>query len=101
MFSLPFRYQNGLAIRQCGCIVVVIGARWELRIGEVNMKYGVNITEAFAHYLEVEADTEEEAYAKALELVSNVDAETLTKTNAYTLDPIGFDGYWSADEVTR
>lgn len=62
-------------------------------------EYRVTITETFAHRLFVEADTEEEAYAKALELVTNVESKDLAESHAYELDTVGYDGYWSADEV--
>ena len=65
------------------------------------MKYEVTITEAFAHRLIVSASTEEGAYEKALWLVSNTADKYLEKEYDYKLEPVGYDGYWSAEEVTK
>ena len=78
---------------------VVVSRKVSDSKGLLMAEYKVTITETFAHRLFVEADTEEEAYAKAFELVSNVDEDVLKEENDYELDAVGYDGFWSADWV--
>jgi meiotically up-regulated gene 157 (Mug157) protein len=62
-------------------------------------KYAVIIAESISHYIEVEADSEEEAIEEGKELIGNYSDETLEKDYAYAVDSIGWDGYGDAEII--
>jgi hypothetical protein len=69
-------------------------------LGRIKMaKYAVIVAESISHYIEVEADSEEEAIEAGEELISNYGDEHLVEHHAYSTDSIGWDGYGSASII--
>ncbi len=61
--------------------------------------YAVYVAESISHYIEVEANSEEEAVNHAKDLIGNYGDEHLAEQYAYSTDSLGWEGYESAEII--